>query len=85
VIATMRALSEDDAAESIASDLIYTRQAASRVGHHRETVVSALEQVNAGPGLPGARLPSAASNELEHLLRMKGQCSGDNGGIVVSG
>ena len=36
VIATMRALGEDDAAESIAPDLIYTRQAASYVGHHWE-------------------------------------------------
>jgi acetoin utilization deacetylase AcuC-like enzyme len=34
VIATMRALGENDAAESIAPDLIYTRQAASHVGHH---------------------------------------------------
>jgi acetoin utilization deacetylase AcuC-like enzyme len=34
VIATMRALGEHDAAESIAPDLIYTRQAASHVGHH---------------------------------------------------
>ena len=36
VIATMRALGDDDAAESIAPDLIYTRQAASYVGHHWE-------------------------------------------------
>jgi acetoin utilization deacetylase AcuC-like enzyme len=36
VIATMRALGEHDAAESIAPDLIYTRQAASYVGHHWE-------------------------------------------------
>ncbi len=36
VIATMRALSADDTAESIAPDLIYTRQAASYVGHHWE-------------------------------------------------
>ena len=36
VIATMRALSADDAAESIAPDLIYTRRAASYVGHHWE-------------------------------------------------
>ncbi len=34
VIATMRALAGDDAAESIAPDRIYTRQAASYVGHH---------------------------------------------------
>jgi hypothetical protein len=34
VIATMRALSGDDAAESIAPDRIYTRRAASYVGHH---------------------------------------------------
>ncbi|MGO9956248.1 MAG: histone deacetylase [Solirubrobacteraceae bacterium] len=36
VIATMRALSGEDAAESIAPDPIYTRQAASHVGHHWE-------------------------------------------------
>ena len=36
LIATMRALGEDDAAESIAPDLIYTRQAASYIGHHWE-------------------------------------------------
>ena len=36
VIATMRALGEEDAAESIAPDLIYTRQAASYIGHHWE-------------------------------------------------
>ncbi len=36
VIATMRALTADDTAESIAPDLIYTRQAASYVGHHWE-------------------------------------------------
>jgi acetoin utilization deacetylase AcuC-like enzyme len=36
VVATMRALSADDAAESIAPDLIYTRQAASYVGHYWE-------------------------------------------------
>jgi acetoin utilization deacetylase AcuC-like enzyme len=36
VIATMRALSADDPAESIAPDLIYTRRAASFVGHHWE-------------------------------------------------
>ncbi len=34
VIATMRALDGHDAAESIAPDRIYTRQAASYVGHH---------------------------------------------------
>ncbi len=34
LIETMRALTEDDPAESIAPDLIYTRQAASHVGHH---------------------------------------------------
>ncbi len=34
VIATMRALGGHDAAESIAPDRIYTRQAASYVGHH---------------------------------------------------
>jgi acetoin utilization deacetylase AcuC-like enzyme len=34
VIATLRALGGDDAAESIAPDRIYTRQAASYVGHH---------------------------------------------------
>ena len=36
VIATMRALGGHDAAESIAPDLIYTRQAASCIGHHWE-------------------------------------------------
>ena len=36
VIATMRALGEHDPAESIAPDLIYTRQAASYIGHHWE-------------------------------------------------
>jgi len=36
VIATMRALSADDPAESIAPDPIYTRRAASYVGHHWE-------------------------------------------------
>ncbi len=36
VIAMMRALAGDDAAESIAPDRIYTRQAASYVGHHWE-------------------------------------------------
>ena len=36
VIATMRALGGHDAAESIAPDLIYTRQAASYIGHHWE-------------------------------------------------
>ncbi len=36
VVATMRALGEHDAAESIAPDPIYTRQAASHVGHHWE-------------------------------------------------
>jgi acetoin utilization deacetylase AcuC-like enzyme len=36
VIATMRALSDDAAAESIAPDLIYTRQAASYLGHYWE-------------------------------------------------
>jgi acetoin utilization deacetylase AcuC-like enzyme len=36
VIATMRALAAHDTAESIAPDLIYTRQAASYVGHHWE-------------------------------------------------
>jgi hypothetical protein len=34
VISTLRALSGDDAAEAIAPDRIYTRQAASNVGHH---------------------------------------------------
>ncbi len=33
VIATLRALGEEDAAESIAPDRVYTRQAASYVGH----------------------------------------------------
>jgi len=36
VIATMRALSEHDLAKSIAPDPIYTRRAASFVGHHWE-------------------------------------------------
>jgi acetoin utilization deacetylase AcuC-like enzyme len=36
VIATMHALSADDPAESIAPDPIYTRRAASYVGHHWE-------------------------------------------------
>ena len=36
VIATMCALGGHDAAESIAPDLIYTRQAASCIGHHWE-------------------------------------------------
>lgn len=36
VIATMRALGGHGAAESIAPDLIYTRRAASYVGHHWE-------------------------------------------------
>ena len=34
LLATLRALAGDELAESIAPDRIYTRQAASYVGHH---------------------------------------------------